>query len=126
MKIRHKVWLEKNGKTIFCKGRQELLRSIDELQSLSAAAKKLNMSYRAAWGKLKISEERLGVKLTCLQAHGKGMSLTAEARALLNKFDELQRDASSFFNDYVHNFSSGKRIKKHLKTNNKVVEHFSK
>jgi molybdate transport system regulatory protein len=102
---------EKNGKTIFCKGRQELLRSIDELQSLSAAAKKLNMSYRAAWGKLKTSEERLGVKLTCLHAHRKGMRLTAEARALLNKFDELQYDASSFFNDYVQNFSSSRTKK---------------
>jgi len=111
MKIRHKVWLEKNGKTIFCKGRQELLRSIDELQSLSAAAKRLNMSYRAAWGKLKTSEERLGVKLTSSHAHRKGTCLTDEARALLNKFDELQHDASSFFNDYVHNISSNKTKK---------------
>ena len=117
MKIRHRVWLEKNGKTIFCKGRQELLRSIDELQSLAAAAKKLNMSYRAAWGKLRTSEERLGVKLTCLHANKKGMSLTAEARALLKKFDELQHDASSFFNDYDYNFSLSK-TKKHLKTCN--------
>ena len=117
MKIRHRVWLEKNGKTIFCKGRQELLRSIDELQSLTAAAKKLDMSYRAAWGKLKTSEERLGVKLTCLHADRKGMSLTAEARVLLKKFDKLQHDESSFFNDYVHNFSLSKtkrNISRHI------------
>jgi len=108
VKIRHKLWLEKDGKTIFCKGRQELLRSIDELKSLRAAAKKLSMSYTAAWGKLKASEERLGVKLTCYDTKSKRMSLTAEARTLLDKFDELQHDASSFFNDYVRNFSSGK------------------
>jgi len=112
MEIRHKVWLEKNGETIFCKGRQELLRTIDELQSLKAAAKKLNMSYRAAWGKLKTSEKRLGVKLTCLHEDCKGMRLTAEGRALLNKFDELQHDASLFFSDYVHNFLSSKTHKK--------------
>ena len=108
MKIRHKLWLEKDGKAIFCKGRQELLLSIDELKSLSAAAKKLNMSYTAAWGKLKASEKRLGKKLTSYDARSKRMSLTAEARTLLDKFDKLQHDASSFFNDYVHNFSSGK------------------
>jgi molybdate transport system regulatory protein len=56
------------------------LRAIDELHCLSAAAKKLNMSYRAAWGRLKASEERLGMKLVEMQTHGEGSSLTAAAK----------------------------------------------
>jgi len=108
MKIRHKIWLERNEKTIFGKGREELLRSIDELHSLYAAAKKLNMSYRAAWGRLKASEARLGVKLTCSDGQGKGLHLTPEAKELLEKFDKLEHDVDLFLNDYAGIFSLSK------------------
>jgi molybdate transport system regulatory protein len=46
VKIKHKIWLERNGKVIFGQGRSILLRAIDECGSLNSAAKKLNMSYR--------------------------------------------------------------------------------
>ena len=108
MKIRHKIWLERNDKTIFGRGREELLRSIDELHSLYAAAKKLNMSYRAAWGRLKASEARLGLKLTCSDGQGRGMHLTPEARELLEKFDRLEHDVESFLDDYASIFSLSK------------------
>jgi len=108
MKIRHKIWLERNDKTIFGRGREELLRSIAELHSLYAAAKKLKMSYRAAWGRLKASEARLGVKLTCSHGQGKGMHLTLEAKELLDKFDRLEHDVESFLDDYASIFSLSK------------------
>ncbi len=108
MKIQYKLWLEKNDKTIFGKGREELLRSIDELNSLYAAAKKLKMSYRAAWGRLKASEARLGVKLTCSDGQGKGLHLTPEAKELLEKFDRLEHDVGSFLDDYAGTFSVSK------------------
>ena len=63
MEIKYKIWLEKDGKVIFGHGRVELLQAVEECHSLNAAAKKLNMSYRAAWGRLRASEERLGIKL---------------------------------------------------------------
>ena len=108
MEIRHKIWLERNDKTIFGRGREELLRSIDELHSLYAAAKKLKMSYRAAWGRLKASEARLGLKLTCSDGQGRGMHLTPEARELLEKFDRLEHDVESFLDDYAGIFSLSK------------------
>jgi molybdate transport system regulatory protein len=108
MKIRHKIWLERNDKTIFGRGREELLRSIDEMHSLYAAAKKLKMSYRAAWGRLKASEARLGVKLTCSHGQGRGMHLTPEAKELLDKFDRLEHDVESFLDDYASIFSISK------------------
>jgi molybdate transport system regulatory protein len=108
MKIRHKIWLERNEKTIFGRGREELLRSIDELHSLYAAAKKLKMSYRAAWGRLKASEARLGVKLTCSDGQGKGLHLTPEAKDLLEKFDRLEHDVESFLDDYADIFTLSK------------------
>ena len=108
MKIRHKIWLERNEKPLFGRGREELLRSIDELHSLYAAAKKLKMSYRAAWGRLKASEARLGVKLTCSDGQGKGLHLTPEAKDLLEKFDRLEHDVESFLDDYADIFTLSK------------------
>lgn len=108
MKIRHKIWLERNGKTIFGKGREALLHAIEEHHSLYGAAKKLNMSYRAAWGRLKASEARLGVKLTCSDGQGKGMHLTPEARDLLEKYDKLEHDVETFLDNYCSIFSLSK------------------
>lgn len=88
MEIKHKIWLEQDGKVIFGKGRDVLLKAIDECRSLNAAAKKLNMSYRAAWGRLRASEERMGIKLVETDRSGKGMYLTENARRLIALFDE--------------------------------------
>lgn len=90
MEIKYKVWFEKDGKVIFGSGRRELLRAVDEYNSLNAAAKHLNMSYRAAWGRIRASEERLGMKLVEPHPSGRALHLTDEARALLIMFDKLE------------------------------------
>jgi molybdate transport system regulatory protein len=95
MRMMHKLWLEKGGKVIFGKGRDELLKAIDECHSLNAAAKKLNMSYRAAWGRLKASEDRMGIKLVEVEPSGKGMHLTEAARLLIRKFDEIDKNINA-------------------------------
>jgi hypothetical protein len=71
VKIKHKIWLERDGKVVFGKGREELLKAIEECHSLNAAAKKLQMSYRAAWARLKASEDRAGIKLVESDGLGK-------------------------------------------------------
>ena len=96
MEIKHKVWIEKNGKVVFGKGRDDILKAIDEQRSLNAAAKKLEMSYRAAWGRVKASEERLGIKLVEVDNSKKrGMHLTAAARKLIDSFDQLDGEITS-------------------------------
>ena len=95
MEIKHKIWLEKGGKVIFGPGRDLLFKAIDECHSLNAAAKKLDMSYRAAWGRVKASEERLGMKLVVTEPGRTGMHLTEEARTLIRRFDELDRQISA-------------------------------
>ena len=96
MEIKYKIWLEKDGKVVFGHGREELFQAIDECHSLNAATKKLNMSYRAAWGRLRASEERLGVKLVESDTAKKGMTLTPAAKALLHKFRQLEKDADAY------------------------------
>jgi len=96
MEIKYKIWIEKDGKVIFGHGREELFQAIDECHSLNAAAKKLGMSYRAAWGRLRASEERLGVKLVESDTAKKGMTLTPAAKGLLDKFQRLEKDADAY------------------------------
>ena len=98
MKIRYKAWLESDGEILFGKGRAQLLRALDEEGSLSRAAKRLNMSYRAAWGKLRASERHLGIKLVEPSAAGRhGMVLTPQGRLILEEYERLVREADEFF-----------------------------
>ena len=96
MKIRYKIWLEKDGKVIFGKGREEMFQAILKCKSLQAAAKELKMSYRAAWGRIKASEERLGIKLVESDGVGKSLHLTAEAKALLDQYERFEKDLDNF------------------------------
>jgi molybdate transport system regulatory protein len=105
MKIKHKIWLEKNGKVVFGPGRDVLFKAIDECHSLNAAAKKLDMSYRAAWGRVKASEERLGMKLVVTDPGRTGMHLTEEAKILIRRFDQLDGEISSLLEEANRNLS---------------------
>jgi len=99
MEIKHKIWLEKDGSVVFGPGREDLLKAIEGHHSLHAAAKHLKMSYRAAWGRLKASEKRLGIRLVEVDNSKKsGMHLTAEAKKLIDSFDKLDGEITSLIN----------------------------
>ena len=104
MEIKFKVWIEKDGKVLFGRGRDDILKAIDEQRSLSAAAKRLEMSYRAAWGRLKASEERIGIKLVEVGIHDKSMQLTQQARALIERFEKLEKDVEKLLNTANQDF----------------------
>ena len=95
MEIKCKVWIEKKGKVIFGKGRDNILKTIDEQHSLNAAAKELGMSYLAAWGRLKASEERMGMKLVETSAKEKSLQLTPLARKIIDRFEKLEQDVEN-------------------------------
>jgi molybdate transport system regulatory protein len=92
MEIKFKVWYEKDGKVLFGGGRRELLAAVDKYNSLHAAAKHLQMSYRAAWGRIRASEERLGIKLVESHPPNRALQLTKEARVLISKFERLEQE----------------------------------
>lgn len=82
----------------FAEGRRMLLEAVDRLGSLNAAAKELGMSYRAAWGKIKATEEALGLKLLDVTTGGKGgggAKLTHEARELVSSYSKYAKKMSS-------------------------------
>ncbi|HBI16375.1 MAG TPA: ModE family transcriptional regulator [Desulfobulbaceae bacterium] len=87
--IRSKIWIDdEQGKVVFGEGRYLILETVDRLKSLNAAAKELKMSYRALWGKIKASEQRLGQSL--VMKEGKGSRLTPFAEKLLVQYRKLQ------------------------------------
>lgn len=94
MKINFKVWLEEDDHVLFGEGRRQLLQAIKDHGSLAQAAKMMHMSYRAAWGRLKASENRLGLLLTekdTEQGKKGGLHLTAEGKALLAQYTRIRQ-----------------------------------
>jgi molybdate transport system regulatory protein len=94
MKIHFKIWLEKDSRVLFGEGRGQLLQAIDDHGSLAQAAKAMHMSYRAAWGRLKASEDRLGFPLAEKDtAQGKkgGLHLTPQGKALLVQYSHIHQ-----------------------------------
>jgi len=105
--IRCKVWLEKDGRMAFGKGRALLLKALAEEGSLAKAAKRLNMSYRAAWGKLRASEEHLGMKLAERGPEGRhGMVLTEAGRRMLDDYEGLLSETQEFLARQAERFAA--------------------
>ena len=75
----------------------ETLRGVDELGSLSAAAKRLRMGYSHTLYAIRDIEKAIGVPIlssTC----SKGSALTAEGRKLLDLYDAAQRESQDMVN----------------------------
>jgi molybdate transport system regulatory protein len=105
MEIKHKIWLEKDGHVVFGPGRDGLLKTIAEHQSLNSAAKTLKMSYRAAWGRIKASEKRLGVKLVEVDKTKQGMHLTDAAKKFIDRYDKLEKKIMTLLHEATREFS---------------------
>ncbi len=104
MEIKHKVWIEENGKLFFGKGRGDILKAINEQHGLYAAAKKLEMSYRGAWGRIKASEERMGIKLVETGVKTHSLHLTQQAENIIDRFEKLEKDLEKLLNKADQDF----------------------
>lgn len=94
--IRSKIWIEdEGGKVVFGLGRLKILEAVHRLGSLQAAAKELKMSYRAVWGRIKATEERLGFPLLVRSkggVAGGGSQLMPFALELVQQFRQLHKN----------------------------------
>lgn len=96
--VRLHMWLESPSGMCLGMGRILLLANVERLGSLSKAADAMGMSYRAAWGKIKQSENALGISL--IESRGTrrdGVRLTEAGRELAARFrrwfDEVESTA---------------------------------
>lgn len=105
----YKIWLEKNG-AIFGDGLYDLLSKISGLGSISRASRELGMSYRAAWGKIRVAEKKWGIPLVFTRvggASGGWAKLTPEADELLKTYCRLQQEVDEFVQNLSDNFFKG-------------------
>ena len=113
LSIRSKIWVaDDSGEAIFGLGRLKMLEAIQQYGSIQAAAKELGMSYRAVWGKIKATEDRLGKPLLFRSIGGKsggGSHLTPFALELMERFSKLHSlvkdESDKLFNEFIGNNS---------------------
>lgn len=87
--VRLHLWLETFEGVFFGTGRVFLLQGIEEHGSLKKASEALGMSYRAAWGKIKATEDILGIKLIEKNASNRGgYRVTDEGHMLMESFEK--------------------------------------
>jgi molybdate transport system regulatory protein len=93
-KVLCKVWLEYKGKPLLGRGGAEILKNIKEVESISKAAKKANMSYRYVWNYLAKIEKRLGEPVVKTfrggNKGGGGAILTKLGNNLLSEYSRAQ------------------------------------
>jgi len=90
LKLRYKIWLEKNGGKAFGDGPLDILHRVERTGSLRQAAEEINMSYSQAWNLIKDLEKRLGFDLLKRKVGGEkggGSELSEEAKELMMKFE---------------------------------------
>ena len=102
--LKVRVWVERGGRKVLGPGRVELLEHIERERSISAAAKKMNMSYRRAWSLVQDMNDAAGVPLVEASTGGSGgggASVTAHGheamklyRDLVSRFDRTAAEAA--------------------------------
>ncbi len=89
--MRSKVWMEKDGKLFMGWGRATLLERIDELGSISAAARSMRLAYRNAWLWVEAMNRLAGAPLVVKStggARGGYARLTEAGRQLVREYKE--------------------------------------
>ncbi|MGZ4869021.1 MAG: winged helix-turn-helix domain-containing protein [Halobacteriota archaeon] len=102
---RFKLWfVREDGEFVFGLGTMRLFAAIDQLGSISAAARELGMSYRYALERINVVEERLGrplVERTRGGKEGGGAKLTAFGYELLGDYQGMESSLSQLTKWYV-------------------------
>jgi molybdate transport system regulatory protein len=98
-----KVWLQYRGEPLLGKGGAEILETIGEVESISKAAKKAEMSYRYVWNYLAKLEKRLGEPVVKTfkggSKGGGGAKLTELGKQLLNEYNRAECYMSKIMGD---------------------------
>ena len=93
IKVKARVWLEKDGKTFLASGRVTLLEGIGTYGSVTKAAKAMGMSYRHAWLLLDAMNRLSGRPLVETKvggAGGGGACLTKEGEKAVRSFHSVR------------------------------------
>ncbi|WP_305862612.1 winged helix-turn-helix domain-containing protein [Helicobacter cholecystus] len=128
MKIQARFWIDKDSKSYLGSGRITLLKFIQSEGSISGAAKKMRMSYKAAWDNLNQIKDLGGSPL--IESNnggvgGGGTSLTREGERAIEIFDHLQKVGRDFF-DFFNGCENLEELEERLKKAQILIENFKK
>ncbi len=119
-KVSCKVWLEYKGEPLLGKGGAEILQTIQEVESISKAAKKAEMSYRYVWNYLAKLEKRLEEPVVKTfkggSKGGGGAVLTEFGKKLLNEYNR----AENYIGELVGNNTQWENIEMKISARNKL------
>jgi len=109
-----KVWLRRDRFDVIGAGGASLLEAIEKYGSITAAAKKVGVSYKYAWDRLAEIEKALGQPLLRTRRGGRtgggGAELTDHAIALLKDYDRTVRYVDRVLKDREYWEAIGLRI----------------
>jgi len=100
MNIKSNIWFENKESGFFGKGRIELLKKIDKHGSITAAAKAMKMSYKAAWDAVNEMNNLSDSPIVEREAGGKGGGgtvLTEKGCATIALYEELEAMQTHFW-----------------------------
>jgi molybdate transport system regulatory protein len=90
--IHGKIFINRNGETLLCRGRLEFLEAVDEMGSISAAARKMGYSYRKAWSLVERTNRSAGriiIETLSGGQGGGGAKLTPDGKKLIKIFRDF-------------------------------------
>ncbi|RUM32482.1 MAG: ModE family transcriptional regulator [Aquifex sp.] len=90
MKLKYKIWFEKDGEPVLTDLKYRILKGIRETGSIKETSKRLGISYKKTLEHLKAMESRLGYRVV-IRKRGKGAELTEKGEKLLKKYEEAKR-----------------------------------
>ncbi|MBW1680002.1 MAG: LysR family transcriptional regulator [Deltaproteobacteria bacterium] len=90
LRLRSRQWIvDEDDHIIMGDGRREILEHIEQTGSINQAAKRMRMSYKGVWAKIKATEKYLEKRIVDTDKRT-GTRLTDEGRALLRKYREFK------------------------------------
>jgi len=102
IKLKYKIWLEREGFNILGKGGAQLLSLIEKYGDLGKAAKEMKCSYKHAWNiiqKIKLRYKSPVITYKGGKGGGGGIELSKEGKKLL----QLYRRFDEFIQDFLKN-----------------------
>lgn len=97
--LQGQIWITAGERSIGGHGRMRLLALIEELGSISQAAKAMKMSYKAAWDAVDHMNNLAGEPLVSRVTGGKGggsTKLTERGQQLINNFKRIEQAHQAF------------------------------
>jgi len=92
LRLRSKHWIvDEDDNMIMGAGRMEILETIAKTGSINQTAKIMKMSYKGVWGRIKVTEKAMKIKIVDTDRK-LGSSLTQEGEDLLKRYRQLKKE----------------------------------